>query len=298
MQENLPCVRPSNRAGANVNEGKVMRRLSVGRIQLTVLDDGSFPFPAHFFFSNVAEATWRTQLNAEVDEEGKIPVGHNCGLLESGDDLIVIDTGYGEDTHDGRVGHLLEELSRAGHHPDQIRTVVFTHGHGDHVKGSTIQRTGKRSAAFPQARYLLARADYQWFGERKQTPEFAEHIATLDRLGQLMLFDGALKLNPEVSLLPTPGHSPGHTSVLIESEGKTCLFLGDLCHHPLHFAHPEWVSAFDTHPALTPLTRAWLFQLAADRDALLICPHARAPGLGKLQRRGSGYAWQALGASP
>lgn len=70
--------------------------------------------------------------------------------------------------------------------------------------------------------------------------------------------------------------------------------LGDVCHHPLHFSHPDWVSAFDTDPGITPRTRAWLFKLAVERDALLVCPHAPSPGAGRLRQSGGSYAWQAL----
>jgi glyoxylase-like metal-dependent hydrolase (beta-lactamase superfamily II) len=272
-----------------------MYRHPVGQIQLTTLDDGSFPFPAHFFFSNVPEQTWRACL--AVDEEGKIPVGHNTALLEDGQRAIVVDTGYGDDTHEGRTGHMLEELERTGRRREDIDTVVLTHGHGDHIKGGVMEnraRQGEREPAFPNARYLLARSDYDWFSGPGRVPEFNERIVPLERRGNLELFDGERRLTPAISLLPTPGHSPGHTNVLIESEGCSALFLGDVCHHPLHFSHPNWVSRFDTDPELTPKTRAWLFALALERNALLVCPHALAPGLGRLRRDQHGYAWQAL----
>ncbi|WP_148415343.1 MBL fold metallo-hydrolase [Noviherbaspirillum massiliense] len=269
-----------------------MRKFPVGQIQLAVLDDGCFPFPAALFFHNVPEAVWRTQL--ETDAQGKIPVGHNYGLVDTGREVIVIDTGYGEDTHDGRTGHLLEELERAGYRREQVGIVILTHAHGDHIKRNTLLQSGKRIPTFPHARYHLARADHDWFGGPGHVQEFDEQIVPLEELGLLVLFDGQTQLAPGILLLPTPGHTPGHASVLIESQGQSVLFLGDVCHHPLHFAHPEWVSAFDTHPALTPQTRARLFSLALERDALLVCPHALAPGLGRLQRDGGSYRWQTL----
>lgn len=108
-----------------------------------------------------------------------------------------------------------------------------------------------------------------------------------------VLDDGVLRLTSHVALLPTPGHTPGHTSVVIESEGRLAIFLGDVCHHTLHFAHPDWLSDFDTHPALVPEMRAKVARLAAERDALLICPHAPPPGIGRLRATREGYVWQA-----
>ena len=278
--------------GQRDHGGKELRKFPLGRIRLTLLDDGTWRFPARFFFANVPEAEWRAQVDA--DAEGKIPVGHNYALVETEHLLAVIDTGYGEDTHGGKTGHLLEEFDRTGHRRDEVGMVILTHGHGDHIKGNTVRQDGHRVPAFPRARYHLARADWEWFGGPGHVPEFDEQLASLDRLGRLALEDGAARLSPEISLLPTPGHTPGHTSVVIESEGCTAFFLGDVCHHPLHFSHPDWVSAFDTDPEITPRTRAWLFKLAVERDALLVCPHAPSPGAGRLRQSGGSYAWQAL----
>lgn len=269
-----------------------MHACRIGKLRLVVLDDGSFPFSARLFFRGVPEAAWRPGIAADAD--GNIVVGHNHGLVDTGRELVVIDTGYGDDTHGGRAGHLLEDFTRTGYRREQVRTVVLTHAHGDHIKRNTLMQDGQRRPTFPRARYLLARADHDWFGGEHRAVEFDEQIFALEQFGVLDLFEGEVRLAPEIALLPTPGHTPGHTSVLVESEGKSALFLGDVCHHPLHFAHPEWVSVFDTHPAITPRTREWLFRLAAERDALLVCPHAQTPGLGRLRRTVGGYSWQAV----
>lgn len=269
-----------------------MRTFAVGQARFHVLDDGTWPFPAHFFFRNVPETVWRRHL--DVDAEGKIPVGHNYGLVRTERELIVMDTGYGDDTHGGRTGHLLEEFERTGYRREQVTTVVTTHAHGDHIKRHTLVQDGQRRPTFPRARYLLARADWDWFSGPGHVPEFDEQIGTLDKLGLLALVEGELRLGREVALLPTPGHTPGHTSVLIESQGCTAIFLGDLCHLPVHFAHPDWVSTFDTYPDMMPRTRARMFELALARDALLVCPHAPSPGVGRLKRTDEGFIWQPL----
>jgi glyoxylase-like metal-dependent hydrolase (beta-lactamase superfamily II) len=266
-----------------------MQVATVGRVRLVVLDDGCFPFPARYFFANVAEAVWRREL--ATDSEGKIAVGHNYALLESAGELIVIDTGYGDDTHRGRTGHLLEEFDRAGYRRDNVSIVVNTHAHGDHTGRNTVVDDG-RAPTFPNARYYLGHADWDRFnGPDGHIHHFDQHLRSLAELGLLTLVDGALQLTPEVSLLPTPGHTPGHMSVLVRSHRQMAMYLGDLCHHPLHFAHPDWVSCFDTDPQLTPSTRKWVFQMALEHDALLVCPHARAPGLGRLGQVKRGVVW-------
>ncbi|WP_047195637.1 MBL fold metallo-hydrolase [Caldimonas brevitalea] len=269
-----------------------MEEIEVGATTLFVLDDGTWRFPAHFFFANVPAAQWQARL--DTDAEGKIPVGHNHGLVKTAHELIVIDTGYGDDRHGGCTGHLLDDFERTGLRPEQVTQVVTTHAHGDHIQRHTLLHAGRRRPTFTHARYHLARADWHWFTEVAPTPEVETHLVPLARSGQLTFFDGECEISPGVHLLPTPGHTPGHTSVLIESGGHCALFLGDLCHHAVHFSHPQWVSSFDTHPELTPHTRARIFSLAEHLRALLICPHLPAPGLGHLMRVGDGFVWQPL----
>lgn len=273
-----------------------MKVFASGGVELHVLDDGTWRFPAAAFFADVPEAVWRDEL--ETDAEGKIPVGHNCGLLRVQDELVVIDTGYGDETHGGRTGHMLESLARAGHRPGDVTRVITTHAHGDHIKRNTRLRDRERVPTFPNAQYHLARADHDWFRGPGRVPEFDEQVGTIEDAGMLSLFDDPRVLVlPGVTLLSTPGHTPGHTTVLIEAGRRTALFLGDVCHHPLHFAHPDWVSRFDTHPEATPHTRERLFRLALERDALIVCPHALFPGAGRLVETASGVRWQAEKAS-
>ncbi len=269
-----------------------MKEVRVGRLTLCALDDGTMPFPARPFFGNVAESQWRQHV--EVDDAGKILVGHNYALIEDERALIVVDTGYGDDTHGGHTGHLLADFARTGYRRKHVTAVVMTHAHGDHIKRNTVIAGGRRQPTFPRARYHLARADWEWFGGPDRTPEFDEHVVTLQQFGLLALVDGDAQLTPAVSLRSTPGHTPGHTSVVLESEGETAIVLGDLCHLPVHFAHPDWTSTFDTHPDLTPRTRAELFALAIERDALILCPHAPSPGFGHLVRSGDGFRWDPL----
>lgn len=262
----------------------------IGDCLLRVLDDGTWSFPARAFFANVPEDVWRREL--ETDREGRIAVGHNHAVLQAGEELVLVDTGYGDDTHGGATGRLTRAFDATGHRREDVTCVVTTHGHGDHLQRHTERRGGRREPTFPRARYYLARADWEWFCGPGHLREFGEQMSVIACRGALVLFDGERELWPGVRLLPTPGHTPGHTSVWVESGGACALLLGDVCHHPLHFAHPDWVSSFDTHPRQTPATRAWLLARAAQRDALVLCPHAPHPGLGRVRRADHGYRWE------
>lgn len=273
-----------------------MHRLSLGASELTVLEDGTWDFAASAFFANAHESEWRPDVGAAADAAGRIPVGHNCCLVASADELILVDTGCGADTHAGATGHLLEDLARAGYRPEDVTCVVNTHAHGDHIKGNTRLRDGVRVPTFPNARYVLGRRDWQRFcGPAGTVHEFDEHIASLAKRGVLMLVEGCEQLAPDVRLLPTPGHTPGHVSVLVETRRGTVIFLGDVCHHAAHVRHPEWISELDTDPHKTPRTRAALFELAAELEATVILPHAPPPALGRIERSGRSYRWHPLG---
>jgi glyoxylase-like metal-dependent hydrolase (beta-lactamase superfamily II) len=244
-----------------------MHILDLGAFRLISLDDGSFPVLAGACFANVPDTAWRRALAPDAD--GRIEVGHNCGLIDTGSERVLVDTGYGDDTHGGRTGHLLAELARAGIGPDDVTMVVNTHAHGDHAGRNTIHGV----PAFPRARYFLARADRDHFGAcADDVHHVARNIGIPAAHGMLTLFEGPYELAPGVGLLPTPGHTPGHTSVLASLHGRTALCLGDVCHHPLHVAHPDWVSTFDVDPARNVETRRWLFALAYARAR----PWARA----------------------
>lgn len=272
-----------------------MQQLTVGQTELFVLDDGTLPFPARLFFRDLPEDVWSPGLS--LDAEGRIPVSHNFLLVKTGADYILIDTGYGDQTHNGLTGHLLEDFDRTGIQREQVTKVITTHAHGDHIKANTIVRDGKRIPTFPNADYILARPDWDYYHAPERftlDSDFDRHVVTLEHTGRLVLVDGEVQLTPEIRLLPTPGHTPGHMSVVIESDGDTAIFLGDLCHHVSQFAHPEWVTTFDSHPAQTPHARARLFEFALSKDALLVCPHAPYPGLGRLARTEMGVRWQAL----
>lgn len=117
---------------------------SVGRLRLTVLDDGTLRFPARAFFRNAPEPAWHERV--DLDAAGEIPLGHDYGAGQTARELIVIDTGYGDDTHGGCTGHLLEELEQAGYRREEVTCVVNTHVHGDHIKGNTPMQDGESPA--------------------------------------------------------------------------------------------------------------------------------------------------------
>ena len=99
-------------------------------------------------------------------------------------------------------------------------------------------------------------------------------------------------VSPEIRLIPTPGHTPGHVSVMIESHGEMAVITGDLTHHPCQLAHPEWSPPFDSDPQESEATRRSMFALWSDKPILVIGTHYAAPTAGHIKADGDAYRFQ------
>jgi Metallo-beta-lactamase superfamily len=266
-----------------------MRKLSLGDVEIYVLDDGSLRCPASAFFANVPEAVWRAQ--ARPDHEGKIPVGHNCALVRTQRELIVIDTGYGDDTHAGATGHLLEDLARTGYRCDQVSIVVSTHAHGDHIKRNTIVRGGKREPTFPQrplspcgSRLCVVR----WCRPRTRVRR-ARHDARAGRHARARSAGSAAGAGG-AAIADTRSYTGTH-----ERADRGRRPHADLPRRSLPSSAAFRASRLGQQvrhrPHVTPSTRETLFRRAVETDATVVCPHAMAPGLGKLAHAGGRFQW-------
>ena len=113
-------------------------------------------------------------------------------------------------------------------------------------------------------------------------------------MGRVEFADGERSITSEVRMMPSPGHTVGHASVLVSSGGQTAVFLGDISHHPAHLTHPEWVTAYDIMPQMQRESRERLFKLAYEQQALLIQVHNAWPGIaGRLLDRNGQKIYQA-----
>ena len=187
---------------------------------------------------------------------------------------------------------LLSRLGDAGIPPEDIARVVITHAHFDHYNGTTIERDGSFEPAFPYARYYLGREDWDDPDTQRaladRTSLHSQTLAVLHERGQLELVDGDLSLGNGVRLIATPGETPGHHAVRVESEGQTLYCLGDLFHHAVEVERPEWMVSWADREHILASRRA-LIEAALAEDALLVATHI--PGVGRLARTNDGVRW-------
>lgn len=187
----------------------------------------------------------------------------------------------------------VQQLTSIGISPASINHVIITHGHFDHYSNLTTTHRGYTEICFPNARHYLGRADWDKVQDKLHDPDSIENRALLPvyHNGLLELIDTPQELGRSVQLLPAPGDTPGHQIVRMHSDGKTIYCLGDLFHHTVEVAHPEW-SAYWSDIETKQHSRQMLCAAAFDENALLIATHI--PSIGRLQQTDTGYIWQAV----
>ena len=235
-----------------------------------------------------------------ADENGRLRMSIHTFLVETPAHRIVVDTCLGNDKQNRRIPHwndrqgpFLADLADAGYPADSIDTVLCTHLHVDHVGWNTMLRDGHWVPTFPNARYLMGRAEYEHWSTNTQREDMrhilADSVTPILDAGLATLVETDHHVCDEISLTPTVGHTPGHVSVMIESRGERALISGDFMHHPCQIAHPEWDTTADSDPQQGILTRRMMFERLADTPVLVIGTHFAGATAGRIVRDGAAY---------
>jgi glyoxylase-like metal-dependent hydrolase (beta-lactamase superfamily II) len=249
----------------------------VGALDVSILVD------AEGSFATVAEAF----PTLSSTDEWRIPV--NAVLIRGAGTTLLVDTGLGPEPRafmPGAGAHLLADLARAGASADEVELVVHTHLHVDHVGWD---------GSFPHARYAVSADEWSYFMSEDslaRRPHLRDRVEPLRDAGSVVIVDGELEIAPGVRLVPTPGHTPGHASVFIESEGKELVVLGDVVVHDLQLADPDLAYVSDHDPELSAATRKQVLAQLAERGTDVIVGHFHGPG--RFSRNGEGFSWSSL----
>lgn len=232
-----------------------------------------------------------------LDERQRLVLSMHALIVQTPGRLLVVDTCVGNDKERSypRWNHMqsdfLERFVAAGFTLEAVDTVLCTHMHVDHVGWNTRLVDGRWQPTFPGARYLYAEAEWQhWRTEPQEYgPVIEDSVQPIFDAGLADLVAPTHQVCPEVQLLPTPGHTPGHVSVLIESVGERAVITGDMIHHPCQIPHPEWSSTADVDAQHSATTRRAFLQRFVDEPVLIIGTHFATPTAGHLVRDGSRY---------
>jgi glyoxylase-like metal-dependent hydrolase (beta-lactamase superfamily II) len=239
-----------------------------------------------------------------VTPEGMLSLSVHSLIVDTGDARIVVDTCIGDNRQREPfdVMHMLQtnymkDMKGAGYEPDTIDYVLCTHLHLDHVGWNTHEVDGKFIPTFPNASYLWGKKDMDFWGEQAIDDDFMklqrrvwdDSVQPILDAGLAKPIEGPSPVCDGVRLISTPGHTPGHCSVLIESAGESAMITGDFIHHPIQFYDPALVSPFDVDNDMAVATRRRIFGEYADSPTLIIGTHFAGATAGKLVTDGDSY---------
>ncbi|MFT7220956.1 MAG: glyoxylase-like metal-dependent hydrolase (beta-lactamase superfamily II) [Candidatus Azotimanducaceae bacterium] len=234
-----------------------------------------------------------------ADEDGNLIMSIHALVLETPSAKMIVDTCIGNDKQRSVPAWtnlqlpFLKDLETAGYDRHDIDTVMCTHLHVDHVGWNTMLVDDKWIPTFPNARYLLAKQEYDYWdkksGDELNSGVMEDSVRPVVDAGLVDLVDVNHRICDEIYLEPTLGHTPGHVSIHIESEGREALITGDSIHHPCQIEHLDWASSADYDQQASTTTRQNLMTKYADSDTLIIGTHFATPTAGYLKTRGNGY---------
>lgn len=259
--------------------------IQVGSIRVHRIEAGVQQLDGGAMFGIVPKPLWERRIPA--DEKNRIPLALRCLLVEAPDALVLIDTGIGnkesEKFHEiygvenqGDPTRLEDGIRDAGFDPSDVDIVLNTHLHFDHAGGNTVLgEAGEIGPAFPKARYVVQKGELAFAGspnERIRASYLATNLDPVTQAGLWQLVEGDSVVTTGIRVEPTPGHTPFHQSVLIESDGDTACFLADVCPTSAHLPLP-WVMGYDLEPLVTLESKRGLWKRARDEDWLLVFEH-------------------------
>ena len=276
-----------------VGDVEIVRIVEIFREQI----DASFMFP-DCSADIVQKHEWLAPRHATAD--GQIILAFQAFAVRAGDQRIMIDTCIGNDKYrfapmfHMRHGDFLSDLAAAGFAPEEIDTVLCTHLHLDHVGWNTRLVDGRWVPTFPNARYLMSRVELEFIRNLVGTPH-----AEVDHLSDSLqpVFDAGLadfvesdhRVCDAIWLEPTPGHTPGHVSVRISSQGRDAVITGDVMHHPLQCAEPRLRNRFCNDHDHSRETRLAFLERYQDSDVMVIGSHFAEPTAGWIRSDGDNW---------
>ncbi|MGF1477844.1 MAG: MBL fold metallo-hydrolase [Geminicoccaceae bacterium] len=270
-------------------------RFVLGAFEVTTILDGvilmgiSPPFLVDASTEEVAAIAQAARLPDDRLENNFVPA-----LVNTGEALVLIDTGCGHYRRDKGAGFLRQRLADAGYAPGDVDVVALTHVHPDHIGG--LWEDG--ASAFPNAQLMIGRREFSaWTSGTGIPPQRAENrslfleiVAPLE--DRFRLLDDGDEVLPGITTEAAFGHSPGHLMFRIRSKGKEALIWGDVAnHYVFSVSHPAAKVGFDDDKAVAIETRMRVLEAAANEGTLIIGHHMPFPSVGYVERAGEGYRW-------
>ncbi len=264
-----------------------------GGVRVGLIQAGTFRSDAGTLFGPVPWVLWNGLVDGEIDDKRRLLQALNCLLIETRSGRVLVETGIGDRvdektramrSYEGEW--IVPALEAAGFPPESVNIVAMSHLHFDHA-GGLLRANGDK--AFPHATIVAQRAE--WEVALSENPRVVAsyvqpELRLVEKWGKQGWVDGEHEIMPEVTVVPTGGHSSGHQAVIVRGSGngaRTLAFFGDLLMRPWA-ANPRWVTSFDDFPLDSVSRKAELFAQAADEGWLVALSHEVERPVGKLVR--------------
>ncbi len=288
-------------------------RHQLGDFACISVSDGLVNYPVASFFAKVPQPEVAAALREHGLRTDQIATPYTCLFVDTGRHRVMIDLGAGDlgahaaqvfpglDHSTSTTGTLVPNLRAAGYSPADVDTVIITHAHPDHV-GGALGEDG--NPIFGSARYFIGQTEWDYWMSAASGGS-AIPMADLVRLNlaplaeRITFFADGHEIVPGIRAIFTPGHTAGHTALLITSGGEELLHVSDVVLFPLHLEHPDWLPVFDLSPTQAAASKQSIFDYAAEHNALVFAHHFPPfPNLGHVVKRAAGWQWQPLAGGP
>jgi glyoxylase-like metal-dependent hydrolase (beta-lactamase superfamily II) len=269
--------------------------LKLGDLEFHVLLDGYVSLDGGAMFGVIPKVMWEKKIPS--DGRNRIQLAMNCLLVHAGGKRILVETGIGakmsaklRDIYGVEGPFLNDRLKDHSLDPSEIDIVINTHLHFDHCGGNTRVEKDKIVAAYPNAKYVIQRGEFEHAkhpNERDRASYMLENYAPLEAKGKLALLEGDRAIAPGVELIRVPGHTANMQCVKLTGGGKTAFFLADLVPTTAHLPLP-WIMGFDLFPVTTlENKKKWFPELVKEGWLALFCHDTKTPAAYLRERGGA-----------
>ena len=272
-------------------------RFMLGSAEVTVASDGPLPLgdPSGTFVG-VPKEEVKKMLTDNFLNDSNVILEQNVPIVNMGDRIVLFDTGMGTSKLFGpTTGRLQKSMAEAGIKPGDVDAVVCSHAHIDHI-GGIVDENDK--PLFPNAQVYISEEDFKfWTDEGKLGSPLKDFIVharknLLPVRDRLVFYKDGQEFLPGVTALAAPGHTFGHHVFMIQSDGKSFAFLGDLTHHQvLLLEKPRMEFSYDSDPKMAANSRVKMLDMLAANKIAVMSYHFAWPGFGHVVKAGDGFRY-------